>query len=219
MVLTRGQRRTIRRRIRRHYRRARKRMYRRYGTSGMSGKHHVKLRLVSAAVSNGSGVVTGYNSLRNPGLAQDFTNFASLYDFYRVNAVKLKWIPSDPNFDPNVQAAFTNNPYAPMYIITDQDDYDLTNLTTVNIFIQYDNCVIKDFSKPFSVYRSVPTITTATRVGGAAGQANIMDGGFIDINTLVDNGVIAWVTGGTNYTTKTYGQWILTYYITFCNRR
>lgn len=181
--------------------------------SGIGDVTKTKLRLitVTGGTATAGGLVSSFFLLRDPSGANDWSNYTSLYDFYRVCAIKVKWIPSDPSY--------TAAPaYHPMYLITDQDDIDNTNLTSTAIYVQYDNVQIKDMHRPWSFYRKVPKVSTAANISGGGTTSNILTNGFCDINTRPQNGVFSFRAESLT-ALKEYGTFIVTYYVKFLNRR
>lgn len=179
---------------------------------GDQGVRFFKLRAVfEAPVDSNSGFAM-YSSLRAPtksvdgsNVIGDWTACASLFDSYRVHGHKIKWIPA---FDS------TGVSFKPMYVYTDFDNL-ATGLpvSTVQGVIDYENCSIKNFNRPWSRYVKVPKT-----VNGSGGDA----AGYTDIGAPLDQGVhcIYAPDVGQGLTTgDILGTFVVIYYCSFKNRR
>lgn len=197
-----------RRRLANKYRRRYFRIRRQIGTSGLMTKVRQSVAVTAAGTTFSLWV-----SLRNPQDALDWTGLSALYDFYRVHRVKLKYTPYRPN-DENTLATFR-----PLYIVTDQDDYDNTAFTDISIYQQYDRCAIKNLYRPWSYMAYVSKMISATRINqGTSGPLNVLSSGHMDINTKSDNGIISMRAEGLSNNVQ-YGDILITYYISFKARR
>lgn len=165
-----------------------------------------KLREVQLATTTGAGILDELWKVNDPRNQQDWGAFQTLYDSYRVYAVKIKFIPSMPNDTSTVTG------YSPMYYMFDVDSTAAP--LTVNDFIQYENLRVKNLYMPHSVYFRIPKYTAF----GSSGVATLA-GGFLDTQAgFPSNGIICGISGPLD-TTTTYGTFITTYYIGFKNRR
>lgn len=143
------------RRVRRRlFRRSRFRRRRRPIGSGPTAKRFFKLRSVTALVSVNT-AVSQYIQNDNPNLQQEWVNIVQLFDYYRVAAIKLKFIP-----ETNVLSLDSTTPagYRPLYIIHDPNSIAVgtgsTGLPlTVNGTIQYENLRVKNANRPWSYYK------------------------------------------------------------------
>lgn len=174
-----------------------------------------KLRAVQNITVTSTNLLS-YINLRNPENALDWTGMSTLYDYYRVHKVKIQYVPTQPLDTSSVLK------YAPLYIVTDQDDTDSGNFTANTVLLQYGNVAIKNLYRPWTYIAKVSNIMSATKINaGTNGPINILRSGHYDVNTRPDNGVCVWRAEGlTNTGTDvTYGKITVTWYCSFKNRR
>lgn len=94
----------------------------------------------------------------------DWTNLQTLFDYYRVCAVKLKWIPSaNVNTFP---AAASGPKFAPIYIVHDPNSVTAI-LSTSTVAIGYENMRVKNMWNPWSYYKK---FVRNIRVAGTGSQ-------------------------------------------------
>lgn len=99
----------------------------------------------------------------------NYTEFTNLFEQYRINGIKLDFIPKSTSFEANTSASVAIMPR--LYTIIDKDGNAQTSSETA--MQQYGNArLIRDPSKPFSIYIKKPcvqfgTANTITIVGGA----------------------------------------------------
>lgn len=152
----------------------------------------------SAFVSiNGAGYATAL---------EDWSGITSLYDQYRVCAVKLKFIPNYPN---NTTATTA---YAPVYCMIDYDTEAPPG--TVADVIQYNNLKVKNLYRPWKLYYKIPKSTPSV---ANAPQASV-GYGWVDVAKPVQIGAIQLLVNGASISSS-YGTIIATYYICAKNRR
>lgn len=168
------------------------------------GKRFFKLKLVSTVTSDGTGLVKA-GVLDEPSAAQDWTNVAALFDQYRVNAIKLKFIPES-----NL-GIIGSTSYAPLYIVHDPDEF-VNPLTTVNSAIQYENCKFKNMYRPWTYYRKM-----AKTIAQTGAQTTDLKG-YHDCDNPQPNQGIYWI--GTGFPNSlALGTLLVTYYITAKGRK
>lgn len=171
----------------------------------------VKLRAAMTVTTNVAGIIDrvfynsrpdNYDGDGNP--LQDWSNYAGVYDSYRVCAIKVKYIPSFPNDTSTVTGFF------PMYVVHDVDD--VTPIASANTAIQYENMKIKNMYRPWSVYYRIPKYTSMATAG------TMVAPGYIDVAYPKDAGSVKLYCSGLDVSTD-YGRFIATYYCAFKNRR
>lgn len=173
---------------------------------GDRGLRFFKLRQVVTISSSAAGIIDSGTSFNNdPSAAQDWSSLSSLFDTYKVSAMKVKYQPVAPNDE---VATRVNNP---IYVIADCDN-PTTPITSANIAIQYENCKMMNSVKPWTYYYKYPKQTSS------ANNLVILSGGYRDIAvTTASAGIYAWGNGLS--ASVTYGIAIITYYISCKNRR
>lgn len=213
MPYRRRTRRSGRTRRRRGGRKAVRRAVRKMRTQGMS---FFKIRTVPTLTSDVTGDLYYSFSSTNPanttnpngaGYANacgDWTNLVTLYDNYRVFAVKLKYMPILPN---NVSGTTI---FQPMYVYQDYDSTTpVTNISDIN---EYENCKIKNLFRPWTVYRKIPkSVNLAT-------NSSIVTFGWMDIANPQHTGHIGCFSENQTASTA-YGVMQVTYYVACKNRR
>lgn len=172
------------------------------------GRSVFKLRYTYTMASTAGGIIQDSIGLTDPTNALagasvlDWSNISGLYDIFKVNAVKFKFIPAWPN---------NNSPtplYAPIYSVVDMDTPNISAaVTSVNQAIEYENMKVHNFYRPFSRYVKVRKYTFAD-----------LPSGYNDIQTPINNGQICLYASGCT-PSVTYGQMILTYYVSCKTRR
>lgn len=128
------------------------------------------------------------------GVLQDWTNFAALYDMFKVTGIQLKWIPHKPNDTSTI----TN--YRPVYLVMDPNDTIQPN--TVGQAIQFEKCIIKNLYRPFTVYFRIPKLIST--VG--------LQGGWLSTGGTPTTGSITVLADDLDLSDN-YGHMIATYYI------
>jgi hypothetical protein len=114
--------------------------------SGVSPKHDsVYTRTLRNVYSVTSSVAGEINSYANDDATQatDWSSFASLFDSYKVVELTYEWFPA---------ATFTTGVlYIPGFLIFDADTNSGIATPSIDKLLQYENCLRRDISKPFSV--------------------------------------------------------------------
>lgn len=214
------------RRYKKSYKRGRRNVGKRYFKKKIRkmramGMNFVKLRADPDVVSTSGGTVDYRVSLTdlafpyNPnqagfsGTVQDFNNFSSVYDQYRVYGVKLQFIP-DAGMDETDLTQFR-----PIYIFTDFDSNNqaMTNATA----IQYERMKFKDLRRPWSYYVRVPKMANTTNVGGV-GSVQVGSGWFDVAAPLPTGSIYVYTAAGLKASTH-FGRLLITYYVGFKGRR
>lgn len=155
---------------------------------------------------------------------QDWANITTLFDSYRVNAIKLKYFPAIPYNTTSTTPAIA---YQPLYIVHDTDS--TTAIASENDMLQYEfpQLRTKNLYKPWKAYFKVNKYLTTRMDTLYVNNQVIQDKGYMDIaaaNADGDNyqtGSIQFYstllnTGGGNVE---LGRVICTYYISLKNRR
>lgn len=168
------------------------------------GKRFFKLKQMVSMTASGLGVVdSGVND--DPQNAQDWANVAALFDMYRVNAIKVKFIPSG-----NTAEVGVTPPFQPLYAVYDPDSASQP-LTAINDAIQYENCKFKNMYRPWTLYHKMNrTLGTLPTVRD--------NKGYSDIDNPQPTQGIWWY--GINFPANVIvGTLLVTYYITAKGRK
>lgn len=221
-----------RKRLRKRRRRSHRRRFRRQKSIITANKPgFFKLKGV-LAVNASAGVINQFILTTNPAFfdttnaLQDWTAFGNLFDSYRVNAIKLKFHPAFPN-QARQSVSPTQTPsvqWAPLYIVHETDS--TTAIASENLMIQYDypHLRTKNLYKPWKCFFKIPKYSSTRN------EVNIeviTKDSYMDIaNASVAatenlTGSIQWFATGldTGGATYTMGTLLVTYYISFKNRR
>lgn len=162
------------------------------------------LKQVATLTSSSGTIQAWYDD--NPGNATDWTSFASLYDQYRILAMKVNFYPSRPN-DESATTTF-----APMYVIYDPDSTG-AGPATADIALQVEGCKVRDMNKPFSFYTKI-----RKQMSVQSGAVTISMGGWRDIGSVGATGGIKLLATGLN-SASLYGTIVSKFYIQFRHRR
>lgn len=176
--------------------------------SGDSGKRFFKLRRSDDLVMEDN---TSLSIVRqdNPSTAQDWTSVSGLFDYYKVCAIKIHFIPA-ANIN-TFPAAAAGPKFTAVYVFHDVNT--TSAVTGINNVIQYENMVVKNLWLPWKKYyrmvRNIPVtnaVTVSTR-------------GYIPtVNPVPTQSVQVYIpTAGTS-TSGLLGTLITTYYIVCRNR-
>jgi hypothetical protein len=183
--------------VRRFYRRN---YHRRPIGSGFSGKRFFKLKYSSLINSTTTGNFTVQHD-DNPNNAIDWNNFASLFDYYRICAIKIRFVPS--------VTAHTTFQYTPGYIFHDANTGVTLAGITVDTTVGYENCKIVNMQRSWryyrKTYRSIPV--------GGGGTSSISTRGYISTSNPVSTQSI--ILYGVNSMTvdRQIGQILVTLYV------
>lgn len=154
--------------------------------------------------TDGSGQIQFYGSLSDPtkaingaGTYKDWSNITSLFELFKVNYVKLQWLPTQPN---------NTNVYAPIYIVKDINDSG-SNLASVDDAIEYANPRFKNLFSPWTVVFYPRRLANTSVLGyqNTAGPQTV--------------GSFKAIISSTISTSTTYGRLILTMNVSCLNRR
>lgn len=132
----------------------------------------------------------------------DWSSAANLYDEYRVRGIKIKFLPQRPN---DAQSGFFN----PVYVFA---DFDSTGLNpTVATCVGYDNLSVHNLFMPWKRYVRIPKLANYS-------STTISRPGWMDTASPAVTGSL--YMHSENLTAQTeYGKILITYYITFHNRK
>lgn len=179
------------------------------------GMAEYKLRTNPDAVTDVAGQMSYLFSTTNPELTtsinggafgnavQDWTSVISLYDQYRVCAIKVRYTPDLPN-DTSVTTSFK-----PVYIVTDFDSTAAIN--NYNTLSQYEMMKVKNLFQPWSYYIKLPKSQTA-------GTIAVGSFGWHDMAAPDNIGTVQIFAQNLDAST-TYGRFTVTYYVKTKNRR
>lgn len=167
-----------------------------------------KLRGTANITTDGSGRILNAFRLTEPQIfdganpLQDWTFVNNMYDYFRVNRIKIKWIPDLPNDQSTITA------YRPLFVFVDTNSATL--VPTNNVAIAYDNLKSVDLSKPWKYYFRLPKYQ-GTGVGPQT---------YYPMASPPQTGAIylCQQNAGSLTATTTYGTVIATYYISTKNR-
>lgn len=178
------------------------------------GLHNYKLRTNPEMITDAAGTMQYRFSTTNPSLTtsinggaysnavNDWTNIITLYDQYKVNAIKIVYTPYHPNDTVALQV------FKAMYSII---DYDSVNPpANYNQISEYENMKIKNLYMPWTIYYRIPK-----SYGGTGPSVGF---GWFDIANPQANGCIQLYGTGLD-ASDTYGQLTVTYYVSCKNRR
>lgn len=167
-----------------------------------------KLRGTANITTDGSGRILNAFRLTEPQIfdganpLQDWTFVNNMYDYFRVNRIKLKWIPDLPN------DSSTTTAYRPLFVFADTNSATL--VPTNNVAIAYDNLKTVDVSKPWKYYLRLPKYQ-GTGVGPQT---------YYPMASPPTTGAIYLCQQNSSSLTAstTYGTIVATYYISTKNR-
>lgn len=187
------------------------RFFRRSGGTLSNGRY--KLRGIVEIASSGTGTINNAIRLTQPddfdgasNALTDWTNFANLYDQFRVTYVKIRWTPAVPN------DSSATTLYSPIYVFTDFDSIGLnpTNATTVG----YGNLKVKNAYQPWTYGIRIPKLINT-------GATNVSIPGFMDTLAPEATGAIYMINSnaGQFSNSKRYGELLITYWVKGVQRR
>ncbi|ARO38299.1 capsid [Audaxivirus yotargis] len=195
-------RRRFARKIRHRVRKFRTRIRRPIG-SGDSGKRFFKIRrtdpLVMVANTNLS-----VNRTDDPSTAQNWSNISGLFDYYRVCAIKIHFIPTSNVLTFPIAAAGPR--FSAIYVIHDVNS--TSSVSSVSAVIQYGNLVLKNLWMPWKKYykmkRNIP----------AAILDNVSTSGYLPTSTPTGTqSVQAFIPTIGTQSSGEIGTLITTYYL------
>lgn len=176
--------------------------------SGDAGKRFFKLRR-SDDVTIGTDANSSVVRQDNPNTAQDWSNVAALFDFYRCCAIKLHFIPAaNVNEFP---AGAAGPRFSPAYVFHDANS--ISSIIGVNNVIQYENLVVKNLWLPWKKYykmtRNIPT----------SGTNAISSKGYVPTaSPIPTQSVQIYIPTIGTQSSGVLGQLITTYYVVARNR-
>lgn len=194
---------------RRLFKRKRTRRFRRRRVRTLANVDRVKLRSISALPGTAAGP-SDYHIKNLPTTASGWTHIASMYQYYRVTGISIRYIPRANTV---LSATTVGNPQnVGMYIVHD--------LTTSTWGETGDNLIKKALSfngvrhrmslRPFNVYFKMARITALT-------SQMTFPGGYFSTETPVQSQGIHIISEAANTTNP--GRLIITYYVRAHTRR
>lgn len=207
--------RTIRRRTRRSRKRFMRRMRPRRSVSG--GIVNIKRTMVEAYYTL-SNVWSGSQWQFRLDKLPDFAEFNTIFTQYRINAVKMTFVPLLDSVEATAQLSATSYITVPrLYAFVDKDSQP--NLASENAVLQHSKLrIIKNTMKPFSVYCKYPAVSLGAATSSTVAYSSLKSKQWIscDSPSVVHNGV---VTGGiipfTGGSKSLAYSVIVTYYMQF----
>jgi len=166
--------------------------------------HTIKLRNLVTITANVGGVIAGYWN-DNPSACYDWSSLASLFDLYRVESIKVKFIPQLPNDTSSTSGFF------PLMVAFDQDSPATTPASKQEL-LEYENCKVKNMYMPWSIKYNVP------RVAGTTTDVYTDKDGFIDIGGVTAFSALRFY-GDSFDVSQDYGDIIVELVVSFKNRR
>lgn len=149
-----------------------------------------------------SGALLSIDGAAPFGNLEDVTNVGALFDSYRVNAIKFKYIPQLPN------DTSTTTGYFPLYSIVDIDTPNTSPpASSISLQIQYNTLRVYNMYRPWSRY---------VKVGKYNQASNRM--GWLDLANIPNYGCCQFYGPGFDIS-QNYGKLIITYYISTFARR
>lgn len=154
----------------------------------------------------------------------NYSEYQALFDYYKINAVKLTFIPYFTDAD--IQAQGTTNPYAAqprLYTIIDRNGIAGGTIANEDRMLEYANArLVKNPLKPFSIYVKRPAVEVAVEgvvAGGAAASTSLnMRSRWLDTgvgNTPHFGCAVGWIQPGTIGTLSMTYHVVATYYLQF----
>ena len=169
-----------------------------------------KIRYNASAGSDASGIIDAVFSTSDPegavdnaGVYSDWTSLEGLWDNYKVTGLKLQYIPYKAADDSTITT------FRSLYII--QDDDDTSTVTSITEAIQYEKFIVKDLTRPFTLFFKVakPTVTDNPQgwmnLGNAGSSSNRIGAVKFYADSLTAS--------------HSYGNVVLTMYVTCMGRR
>lgn len=170
---------------------------------GGGGKRFFKLRTVIDLTSTAGGVIDQVVS-NNPSGFGDWASVVALFDEYRFCAVKLKYIPTEPN------DTFVTQAFYPFYIVPDNND--VNTIGSVANALNVESCRVKNMFRPWKYYYKWQ------KASSTGSSEVVIKGGYRDVSATA--GYQSVKMYGTGFgITKTLGQLIITGYIVARNRK
>ena len=138
---------------------------------GSTAKRFFKLRrIVTVTMPAAQPLWLQFND--NPSLSQDWVQVSDLFQMYRVNGIKLQFIPGA-----TVRELGSNTTlFVPMYIVHDTN-YMINSIPSENEMLQYEGMKIRPMNRMWSHYQKMarrinPTATTSLSTDGYSTVTN-----------------------------------------------
>lgn len=192
-----------RKRIRTPFRRRKAPMYRSVSLKQKLDQHMFKIKYdVANLTSDGSGNISLALNANNFSGAGEHASLKALFDEYKVVSCSL-------NYFPILTSANSNSllDLAPLYVAKDYDD--TTALTTTAEMIHYDNCQMKQLTKPFRY---------VMRFSSNASKSTLNRAGWNNLDSDQTVGSIKLFSTGLDVST-TYGQYVIEFIVLVRGRR
>lgn len=165
---------------------------------------NVRLTNTFGFTSSAGGTFDHVFNLHNPNTYLDgasamdyWTNYSTLYDFYRVRAIKIEFWPILPN-DPSTTTVFQP-------IVFQYDEDSSANLASFDAAISNQSRKVYMLNRPFKYYKRLKKVAPGEQV---------MPGGWQDCATPVAKGAIKAYASGLDASTQ-YGVVAVTHYVQF----
>lgn len=172
------------------------------------GTRFFKLRRLQQITQTTSGSNINLDFPDNPENAIDWGSIQNLFAYYRVAAMKLKWIPSATEF-----IATSNNTVPrqqPCYVIHDWNSSALSSLTELD-YIGFENMQFKNMTHQWVYYRKMQRMN-------ATGSQSWMSNGFYPTEQRRITQNIGVLIPGFQ-STGPIGTFVITYYVCAKQRR
>lgn len=202
----------VHRRFRRTYRRRRRTSFKRTPRN-MSGNTVTVRSVARKNISTSSGDMYWKVSLRNPAAASanntvtmsgatiNWSQFANMYDRYKINWVKIQFIPFNPDNS-------EDDGNAPMAIFLHQDAATNSSVPDdVPACMIRPGATLKNSNKAWTFFTRPPYLS--------ASGSDAVGKGFYNTSNVVDIGQIMGRQANTGSATNAKGSLIITYSITF----
>lgn len=165
--------------------------------------------------ADGSGVIGQNLFTMDPSACTEWASLSLLYDQYKVNGIRVRYIPRF-----NVaQVSGGTASFANLYVAYDADSAAVP--TTLDDLVQYGNFRMKDMSRPwkYSIHPRTQT-DSAVNSAGLVSTYSKKNGVCLSVANYASyhKGVLGWY--GTGFTPNLpYGSAVVDYWITFYGRR
>jgi hypothetical protein len=142
------------------------------------------------------------------GATTDWSGNAGLFDYYRVNEIKIKFIPT---FTAQGMTSATSIGYYPAYVVHDINSTTLPNTLSITD-LQYENCRVMNCQRPWTYYRKMHRNV----IGGMSNKGYLTTGSPVARQVI---GVLFQEFSGVTTGTFTIGTVVWTYYVSAYGRR
>lgn len=179
-----------------------RRRFRRTLRTGAYTKRLFKLRRVVNINTLGSEPNwTQFND--NPSLSQDWAPVSELFQLYRVNGIKLTWIPT---FNVNQIGNQQTSIIVPMYYVHDTN-MTITQIPSENTMLQYENLKIRNLAKMHTVYYKMARRINATAPG------TLSTDGYSSVQSPQVTQQISLLVPNLSTVANTLGRMVVTAYV------